>query len=74
MYFLKINILFIIWALRCVANEDLMVEVEQGTLFGITKTNRITNESYYAFLGVPYARSPVRSDRFKVSIVIIILK
>lgn len=44
-----------------------LVATQQGELCGRNVTDRTTGSSYHAYQGIPYARPPVGSLRFKVS-------
>lgn len=47
------------------AQEDFVVQVEQGLLRG-ENTTSVTGFNYVMFLGVPYAEPPVGNLRFQV--------
>lgn len=49
----------------CVQIETVEVNVKQGTVFGTTEATVFEGRLYYAFYGVPYARPPIRTLRFK---------
>lgn len=46
--------------------EPIVLIPYVGGLRGSIATTRWTNQSFYQFLGVPYAESPSGSRRFKV--------
>jgi len=45
----------------------MTVTLEQGTLQGQHYKTRLSNKSYVSFLGIPYAKPPIKDLRFKVS-------
>lgn len=49
----------------CVQVQAVEVNVKQGTVLGTTSATLFERRLYYAFYGVPYARPPVKTLRFK---------
>lgn len=49
----------------CLQVQAVEVKVKQGTVIGTTEASVFDKRLYYAFYGVPYARPPVRTLRFK---------
>lgn len=45
----------------------MTVILEQGSLQGLHFKTRLSNKPYVRFLGIPYARPPIKELRFKVS-------
>lgn len=43
-----------------------MVQISSGPIRGIKTTSSWTNQTFYAFRGVPYAAPPIGDLRFKV--------
>lgn len=50
------------------------VETKLGQIRGIRKTSLLNNIDFYAFRGVPYAKSPTGELRFKVNIFNMLMK
>ena len=51
----------------CAAHkEDILVHIKDGALKGKNLTSR-NNNTFFAFMGIPYAKPPVGNLRFKVS-------
>lgn len=44
----------------------MMVLLEQGSLQGLHYKTRLSNKPYVRFLGIPYAKPPIKELRFKV--------
>lgn len=49
----------------CVQVQAVEVKVKQGTVLGTREATVFEKRLYYAFYGVPYARPPVKTLRFK---------
>ena len=61
-----ISLLFIIVDISCnTINDGPIVEVQQGSVQGIIQYSQAGKE-YYAFLGIPYGKSPIGNLRYKV--------
>lgn len=45
----------------------MTVVIKQGTLKGLHYQTHVSKKPYVSFLGVPYAKPPVKELRFKVS-------
>lgn len=43
------------------------VQTNDGGVRGIYETSRLTEKSFYAFRGIPYAKPPIDDRRFKVT-------
>lgn len=59
--------------LVCVVNcawnaEHKVVETNDGKVRGLRKTTLLKGVDYYAFKGIPFAKSPTGELRFKVSV------
>ena len=48
--------------------SSLIVEVSQGKLQGKESKSILNGNTYYSFLGIPYAKPPIGDLRFKVSL------
>ncbi|XP_065225796.1 esterase E4-like [Planococcus citri] len=46
-------------------DEDLLVQIKQGTLRGRSFRSKLTSLPYYGFLGIPYGTPPVGELRFQ---------
>lgn len=46
--------------------DDIIAETEYGKVQGV-KTESVVNDPYIQFLGIPYAKAPLRELRFKVN-------
>lgn len=53
--------------LYSIKEDDPVVEVGQGLIQGTIRSTP-KGKSYYAFLGIPYAKPPIGELRFQVSI------
>lgn len=49
------------------ADEEVTVDVSQGTLKGIKTTTTLSGKPYCSFKGIPYARPPIGQHKFEVS-------
>lgn len=45
----------------------MTVILEQGTVQGLQYKTKLSNKPYVSYLGIPYARPPIKDLRFKVS-------
>lgn len=66
-------------AVICIAktDEDIeykTVDTNNGKVRGIRKTSLIKEVNFYSFKGIPYARSPTRELRFKVSFFLLLFE
>lgn len=52
--------------LNMIFGEDVLVEVQQGWLPG-KLVGAVTGDYFYSFKGIPYAKPPIGSLRFKVN-------
>ena len=48
------------------SSSDVIVRVEQGLIKGIAVQAVRSNQTYFGFMGIPYAKPPVGNLRFKV--------
>lgn len=46
--------------------DGIIAETEYGKVQGV-KTNSVLNDPYIQFLGIPYAKAPLKELRFKVN-------
>lgn len=53
-------------------NEDLIVVSPQGKLYGAKSTTVFFKSPCYSFSGIPYAKPPIDSLRFMVSLLLIL--
>lgn len=44
----------------------MTVIIEQGTLQGLQYKTQLSNKPYVSYLGIPYAKPPIKDLRFKV--------
>jgi hypothetical protein len=50
-----------------IASEvDPIVHIHEGSIRGRTLTSIRSNRTFFAFMGIPYARPPIGELRFKV--------
>lgn len=54
---------FVLYA-KC--EEERIIETNNGLVRGLSQTTLINNVDYYAFKGIPYAKTPIADLRFKV--------
>lgn len=52
----------------------MIVEVKQGKLEGAEGKSVLSDEVYYSFLGIPYAKPPIGDLRFRVRLSYVHLK
>lgn len=45
------------------------IETNYGWIRGLQKQTLLKNQDYYAFRGIPYAKSPEKELRFKVGVI-----
>ena len=50
--------------------ENKIVQIESGKIKGKIGATHFEDLAYYAFLGIPYAKPPVKSLRFKVKLLL----
>lgn len=55
---------FLVWAS---AEEEVLLDIPQGTLKGLKTTTIIGGKPYYSFKGIPYAKPNVGPNKFRVS-------
>jgi hypothetical protein len=48
------------------AQSDTVVQIQDGSLRGTTLTSPRSNRTFFAFMGIPYAKPPVANLRFMV--------
>lgn len=51
---------------RALVEDPIVLVANMGRLKGATVSTKWTNQTYYQFLGIPYAEAPSGSRRFKV--------
>jgi hypothetical protein len=59
-------ILSVLLARTPAARSDIVVQIQDGALRGTTLTSPRSNRTFYAFMGIPYAKPPVQNLRFMV--------
>jgi hypothetical protein len=59
-------ILSVLLARTTAAHSDIVVQTQDGTLRGTTLTSPRSNRTFFAFMGIPYAKPPVQNLRFMV--------
>ena len=57
-------IAFLVWVS---AEEEVLVDIPQGTLKGLKTTTVIGGKPYFSFKGIPYAKPNLGVDKFRVS-------
>lgn len=63
-----ISLIFIICGVNSALHDDYKtVETNNGLVRGKRGTTLLDNIQYYSFKGIPYAKSPTGSLRFKVN-------
>lgn len=58
-------IFLIIWTS---AEEEISLDIRQGTLKGLKATTVTNGKTYFSFKGIPYAQPNVGPNKFRVSI------
>lgn len=56
-----------------IMKPELCVTIPQGKLIGKECISAYTEDKYYAFCGIPYAKPPIKNLRFKVSTIVTLL-
>lgn len=56
--------IFLIWVS---AEEDVTLDIRQGTLKGLKATTITAGKPYFSFKGIPYAQPNVGPNKFRVS-------
>lgn len=65
-------VVFKLYIFGSVASEfDPIVHIHEGFIRGTTLSSIRSNLTFFAFMGIPYARPPIGELRFKVRIVIL---
>lgn len=54
---------------RCLCQEDVLLEISQGTLNGMVKYDR-KGGPIYSFQSIPFGKPPIGNLRFKVRLCI----
>jgi len=47
-------------------HKEKAVTISQGTIIGLQRKTLFSKKLYFSFLGVPYAKPPIKDLRFKV--------
>lgn len=65
-----IRVLLFVFAFVCggLAEQYKIVDTSNGQIRGIKSTTLLKGNPFYAFKGIPYAKPPIDSLRFKVKI------
>lgn len=56
------------------AGDECLVKTQYGSIRGALLTNPQSNRTFCAYRGIPYAKSPTGSLRFKVGVCILTTK
>jgi hypothetical protein len=62
--FIFVFLLFILGSLA--SESDPIVQIQEGSIRGTTLTSVRSNRTFFAFMGIPYAKPPIGDLRFKV--------
>jgi hypothetical protein len=58
---------FLLFILGSLASESVpIVQIHEGAIRGTTLTSVRSNRTFFAFMGIPYAKPPTGDLRFKV--------
>lgn len=61
-------LIFIVFGFNSALQDEYKtIETNNGLVRGKRGTTLLDNISYYSFKGIPYAKAPTRSSRFKVN-------
>lgn len=67
MWFVKLFLCSVILNLS-LGDEEILLEIPQGTLKGLKTTTVYHGKPMYSFKGIPYAKPNVGSNKFRVCI------